>query len=460
MNPTKVQQQAWRSLCNAINQASMGPVVDALKHHGVWHALSSTTEPIALGTLAERYHAREGLLACVGRWFEILGWGGLSPQGLRLTATETFTANQGQSALNALIALAKLYDQGAAPRLALGCGMTEKIWGQALQPLAALGWVVEHPSGLALNEAGRAGMRMAAQSLYTAGYAPLLSQVRELFASDGEHSPGFDSSGDEWHVERDADITFSAAVYESQCQAAVCELVLKALQTAPETPQAIVDTGAGNGALLLGLHAALIEADITAPRLVAIEPSGPARRQCQVRLAPLGGLALAGNINDPDEMALTLKAHGIDMQNCLHINKSVMHNRSVIGQPAGLDDALVPFSCAVHLNQAFEQISAAQMAGDLVAAFERWRPWVQRHGLVMLEPHAIDPAVLGKDPESHPLLGTEITHVLSGQHLVEQGFHRRCAELAGLSAAVSLNLQQDLLGAPIMSADLWRAVAG
>ncbi|MRH79015.1 hypothetical protein GH984_09910 [Spiribacter sp. C176] len=454
MSLTETQQRAWQSLCCAINQAAMGSVVDALEHNGVWHALRAADGPIPLAVLAERHHTHAGLLACVGRWFEVLGWGGVSAEGLELTTPNTITAAQGRSALNALVALARLAEQGAVQRLAAGCGITEQIWRQVLQQLAPLGWVTESTKGFALNQTGRAGMPMAAQSIYVAGYAPLLSGLRDVFAIHAHRKPGFDASGDEWHVERAADIAFSAVVYETHCHNAVCELVMEAMHIAPNRPQAIVDTGAGNGALLLGLHSAFVKAGHTPPRLVAVEPSAPARRLCQTRLDPIGGLVLPGDINHPEAIALALKEHDIEMQDCLHVSKSVMHNRAVLGQPDELDDAVVHSSCAVHLNQAFEQLTAGQMGADLVAAFQRWLPWVQRHGWVMLEPHAIDPVLLGKNLDSHPLLATDITHTLSGQHLVEQAFHRRCAELAGLSTVSIKDLQQDLLGVPLMSADL------
>lgn len=452
----------WSDLCRLMTSAALGPVIETLDRRGALALLAESGGGIDVDVWAARCGLRPGMARLAARWLEITGRARRAGNGSRCVTptatTRSSPAPDPHASMTAIMALVALDRAGALdPGHPLGCRDT-LLWQAEIRALGAVGWGGQVQGLWRLTDAGRIAARLAPQLTYVAGYRALLDQADGLLAGQGPVVLPRTEDGSEGHVDRAADIAFSGLVFTRTCGPAFLDLALRCFDKGPAgRPSVVVDTGAGDGSLLMALHAALREACPAGPMplLIAIEYNEIARATASRRLAAAGidHLAIAGDIGDPQAIAACLSGHGVDAADALHVSKSVIHNRTVSGlAPDAPDDPVFAASRAVHLDQKGRPLHARAMAGDLIAWFDRWAPLCRRHGMIAVEAHVASPQAIAAAGPS-PVAATEITHGLSLQHLVEIGFHRRAYALAGWRAEAQVDLQAGLLGEPLMSCD-------
>jgi hypothetical protein len=69
-----------------------------------------------------------------------------------------------------------------------------------------------------------------------------------------------------------------------------------------------------------------------------------------------------------------------------------------------------------------------------VRHIRRWKPYVGRFGLLVLELHTLPPAVTAANLDRTPAVAYDATHGFSDQYLVELPVFIQCAREAGLEA--------------------------
>ncbi|MHB8797213.1 MAG: AprA-related methyltransferase [Thermoanaerobaculia bacterium] len=376
-------------------------------------------------------------------------------------------------------ALARLAEAGAR-----GCP-DEELPGPghavaaALAVLAAQGWLKRVAGRTTLTFEGRVVSEVAPQYWYAASYLPTLGRAgRRIFAAQRARESGEDDvdegidgvddhEGVERHVDRALDIAFSGVVFRRACLEPLLSAVLPLFEREPleSQPAAIVDTGSGDGTLLVELYRAIRERTVRGRHLdaaplpmVGVEFNEVARRQTERRLRAEGvpGWSVRGDIADPDAIAATLREHGLDPCEVLHVSKSVIHNRRFT--PPGVDDGLPPFGDpdGIFVDANGDRIDARRLELDLAQTFRRFRPWMARHGMVVVEAHAVPPDAIAAAIGRAPLTLVDACHAFSGQFLVEARVFRAAARAAGLASAFSLDLDTAAVGRPLLTIDHFR----
>ncbi|MBP7676831.1 MAG: hypothetical protein KBB14_10945 [Thermoanaerobaculia bacterium] len=369
-------------------------------------------------------------------------------------------------------ALDRLVEAGAH-----GCPDEEQpgpgpVVAAALAILAAQGWLKRKDGRTTLTFEGRVVSEVAPQYWYAASYLPTLGRAgRRIFDSLAARERGEDGvddhTGVERHVDRALDIAFSGLVFRRACLEPLLSAVLPSFEREPLElqPAAIVDTGSGDGTLLVELYRAIRERtargrhlDAAPLRMVGVEYNEVARRETERRLRAEGvpGWSVRGDIADPDGIAATLRERDLDPHDVLHVSKSVIHNRRFA--PPGEDDGLPPFGDpgGVFVDTDGERIGARRLELDLVQTFRRFRPWVARHGMVVVEAHAVPPEAITAAIGRAPLTLVDACHAFSGQLLVEARVFRAAARAAGLASAFSLDLDTAAVGRPLLTIDHFR----
>lgn len=368
-------------------------------------------------------------------------------------------------------ALARLAEAGAR-----GCPDEElpgrgRAVSAALEVLAARGWLKREAGRTSLTFEGRVVSEVAPQYWYAASYLPTLGRAgRRIFTAPAARESGVDDhDGVERHVDRALDVAFSGVVFRRACLEPLLSAVLPLFESEPleSQPAAIVDTGSGDGTLLVELYRAIRERtargrrlDAVPIRMVGVEYNEVARVETERRLRAEGvpGWSARGDIADPDAIAATLRERGLDPHDVLHVSKSVIHNRRFV--PPGVDDGLPPFGDpdGVFVDAAGERIGVRRLELDLVQLFRRYRPWAARHGMVVVEAHAVPPVAIAAAIGRAPLTLVDACHALSGQHLVEARVFRSAARAAGLASAFSRDLDTAAVGRPLLTIDHFRPV--
>lgn len=306
--------------------------------------------------------------------------------------------------------------------------------------LELLGWT--ETSG-AWTEAGRRVRDMAPVFGLAGSYLPLFSRLPDLFEGrltvpEGQVGPG------EWHVDRQLNVAASAAAH-SRYFADADGIFSEIFDREPlgAQPRFIADIGCGDGSWLIHLHGLIAGATLRGRNLaehpllmVGLDWNDAALEGARDRLATAGvpGLLMRGDVSDPDGVADALAAHGLAMDDGLHVRSFLDHNRSYRGEGKG---ASVPgWSSGAYVDDGGWPLSGAAVERDLVAHLRRWTPHVDRHGLVVLEAHIVAPEVARRHLGALHNVTFDAYHGLSHQYPIEHSAFLGCCREAGLQPAI------------------------
>ncbi|HYH83727.1 MAG TPA: hypothetical protein VEX86_28305 [Longimicrobium sp.] len=320
-----------------------------------------------------------------------------------------------------------------------------KALGPLWDVLAALGWATREGDRVTLTPPGEVAASFARQYWYPLSYLETFIRVPELLFGDAGALREGAGGGDETHVDRALDIAFSGGVFDRTCRGPFLEAVLPLFDQEPLSaqPTAVVDTGCGNGALLLALWEGVRDGTLRGRGmdahplvLVGVDPSPVARETTAARLAAAGAphRVADGDVTDPAALARTLAALGVNPYAALHVSKSVIHNRTwrppAVAPPADR----IPRSTGAFAAPDGAIIPNVMVERNLAELFGAWLPLARAHGMLVIEAHTAPPEVVAE------LLGRTVstlmdaTHGYSGQLLVEPEVFVEAAREAGLTA--------------------------
>jgi hypothetical protein len=306
---------------------------------------------------------------------------------------------------------------------------------------------------------------MAQQYYYPVSYLTTFRSVPQLLF--GEHVTDLDRSADgtELHVDRALDIEFSGIVFNRTCREPFLEVVLPIFdQEPPENqPTSVVDTGSGDGTLLVELYHAIRRhtargkvLDQYPLLMIGAEYNRVAQEATAARLhaEKVPHLTVFGDIGDPHSLAEALSSRSVDPHEVLHVSKSVIHNR-VYAPPRNSVPMRdwQPSSSAVFVTPKGDLISARDLERNLVQHFRTWLPWTRKHGMVVIEAHTVDPEIVAPCVGRNILTYLDASHGYSHQYLVEAEVFRRCAQAAGFRSLTQRDLAVQMVGQPVLTID-------
>lgn len=346
---------------------------------------------------------------------------------------------------------------------------TLREYGEPLElgvdALVEIGWMVRDGAAAALTLEGRIARLAVPQYFYPVGYLPTFRNVPRLLFGQKPAAPARDEEGIEQHVDRALDIAFSGQVFSRLCRETFLEIVLPLFDRGAieDQPRCVVDTGAGDGALLVDLYSAIRDRTLrgkylgTHPLLlIAAEYNPVAQETADTRLDAAGipHLAIFGDIGDPAGIAQELARRDIDPLDALHVSKSVIHNRTYF-PPRNREAARSwrATSNSVFIDTNGKPIAAGDLERNLVEHFEQWIPWIKRHGMVVIEAHTVDPEAAARSAGRNIITSLDAAHGYSHQYLVEIEVQRKAALAAGLVSKASRDLAGEMVGRPILSID-------
>ncbi|MEX4005393.1 hypothetical protein AB4Y38_42020 [Paraburkholderia sp. EG285A] len=323
-----------------------------------------------------------------------------------------------------------------------------------------LGWIDGPASAPALTIEGRMGAAFSGQLRYPLSYLPMLTRMDALLFGDPGIALERDSDQTESHLDRAADIRFSTEVFQRNCAPPLLAMALPLFERgrAGDRPRIIVDVGCGDATVLVSLFNTIATRIASADAaqdllLVGIENNPVAEQAAKRTLAACGAkyLLARGDISHPEAIARRLATEGIDLSDALHINKSVIHDRELVGTPQALSAADTTDSDGVFAMPDGTLIGAATAQDDLVRFFQRWRPYLIRHGMITMEPHAltIDAAAALSGRSLSSVM--EALHGFSCQYLSTLERFNAALHLAGLRLAEQRLIGSELTGHVYMS---------
>ncbi|MFE5792046.1 methyltransferase domain-containing protein [Streptomyces sp. NPDC056503] len=304
-------------------------------------------------------------------------------------------------------------------------GPGDRLPADAERFLALLGWVDGEgrwtPEGLAFRE-------FEDHFALAASYLPLLARLEELLR--GELVVG--SGDDAWH--RDRALRTEAGSAALRPYFADADPIFREMFAYGRPPAFIADTGCGDGSWLAHLHGLLGDG----VRYVGVDASPAALDAARRRLLAAGvrdPLLLLGDVTEPGELRDRLAEHGLSIEDGLHIRSFADHGRVHRGGPPSGFPAT---ASGAYVAPDGTPLSAAEVEADLVAHLERWKPYVGKHGMVLVEAHSVPPHVAAQHLGAVHAAAFDTYRGLTHQYPVEYSTFMTCCRHAGLTASSHL----------------------
>jgi SAM-dependent methyltransferase len=301
-----------------------------------------------------------------------------------------------------------------------GTGRLHRPDGDIARLLNLLGWLDESRHWTAR---GQASIAFIDHFGLVGSYLPMLARLEKLWRGELIVTPG----DDEWHCQRELNVQASAAAHRRYF--ADADPIFREIFSRTPRPEFIADMGCGDGSWLAHLHGMFGDGI----RYVGIDASQVALDYARGVLKDAGvrdPVLLVGDITNPDGLRTELAAHGLAMEDGLHIRSFIDHDRTYRGD--SLSDEVPSWSTGAYVAPDGRPLCAAEVESDLVAHFRRWAPHVRNHGLVVLEAHCVAPKVARRHLGALHSVAFDTYHGLSHQYPIEHSAFMRCCSLAGL----------------------------
>lgn len=293
-------------------------------------------------------------------------------------------------------------------------------------------------------------------------YSPMLAEFNTILFEDagwGFVGTGQDTAETEIHVERTLNVVGSGAQHQTLFKDLMRHInLIFGGEDFVSQPQFVVDTGSGDGHLLMHIYEhvklhtprgrALQEFPLT---MVGVDFNEESRVATAVNLSKrsIPHIVLFGDIGKPAEIMSSLLKKKVDLTKTLHVRSFLDHDRPYIPPetvPAA-DSVTGKFARSqmvdfVHLDKHGQPISAEELYASLVEHFQRWGDALDgSFGLCMLEVMMLDASTTKRFFNDCVSFHFDIVQCLSRQYMMSPVAFAMGAGMAGLMPANFKNVQ-------------------
>lgn len=337
-------------------------------------------------------------------------------------------------------------------------------FGKLLDFLSHLGWFTKKNNHYSFTDKGLFFAKRASAYGVTVSYIPTFRSLNDLIFGTPEKLRSIKEGEDEKHVDREMNVWGSGgahAAYFKKMDEVIIDIFNRPIE---EQPKGILDMGCGNGAFLI--HAF----DTVATRtkrgemledhplfLVGADFNTAAIKVSRANLIQTNVWAklMWGDIGNPQKLSEDLKENfNIELSDLMNVRTFLDHNR-VWTEPVQKYPNHISESTGAFAHRG-RRINNNQVEKNLLEHFMKWMPYVKKHGLLLIELHTVDPALVAENIGRTAATAYDGTHGYSDQFIVELEVFKKMAMEAGLEpvekyatkfpnsdlATVSINLLQ------------------
>jgi hypothetical protein len=274
----------------------------------------------------------------------------------------------------------------------------------------------------------------------TTSYMPIMRH-KETYLT-GDFLPFFqqDHLGNEQHVFRGINVWGSGgshATYFNKFDAVLIDIFNKPLH---EQPKGIIDVGCGNGALLehifdLIWNKTQRKDDLSNNKLILIgadyNKEALLSTKRNLEKANVWAEVVWGDIGNPAEIDAKLQElYNVKLEELLNVRSFLDHNRPFNVPKGTYSGDLLSTGAFSHRGK---QLHNSDVAQSLIEHFQKWKPYIQKHGLLFIELHTVAPSVVAANLGKTPCTAYDVTHGFSDQYIVELDIFLDAIKKAGIS---------------------------
>ena len=274
----------------------------------------------------------------------------------------------------------------------------------------------------------------------TTSYLQTFLWADKLIWEDGGFLWRVEPGSPEIHVDRGLNVWGSGGAHAAYFTH--LDEVVRTIFDSPldDQPIGLCDMGCGNGALLLHLQDFICRETLRGKHLdshpltlvgadynrAALEATAEHFEQCGV-----AGHFIWGDIGDPDRLDADMREQfNIDLSSLLSVRSFLDHNR-VFNRPEAKRKG-PPMTLGAFAFRG-ERLHLLDVEQSLVEHFAKWRPYVERYGLLVIELHTVHPASAAERQGGMPATAYDATHGFSDQYIVGVPTYDAMAAEAGLT---------------------------
>ncbi|MEM9680618.1 MAG: class I SAM-dependent methyltransferase [Bacteroidota bacterium] len=304
--------------------------------------------------------------------------------------------------------------------------------------LSHLGWFRKKKNTYQFTDKGLFFAKRASAYGVTVSYIPTFLKLDDLIFGDPlilKTTP----KEPEKHVHREMNVWGSGGAHTTYFK--VVDQVIINLFNRPidEQPKGILDMGCGNGAFIEHIFD-LIEQQTERGKvldeypllLVGADFNHAALRVTRANLikADIWAKVIWGDIGRPDLLADDLKEdYNIELSDLLNVRTFLDHNRMWESPKASNGRMSKSTGAYAHHGQ---RLDNNMVEASLLEHLSKWKPYVERFGLLVIELHTIDPKLAALHVGKTAATAYDATHGYSDQFIVEVDVFKAIAKDAGL----------------------------
>ena len=305
---------------------------------------------------------------------------------------------------------------------------------------SSLGWFDKKNETYGFTDKGLFYAKRASAFGVTVSYNPMFRNVEELIFGDPNRIRDVEAGSAEKHVDREMNVWGSGGAHGTYFKK-VDEIIM-AMFNKPinEQPKGIVDMGCGNGAYLEHLYEVISQRtergkilDEYPLFLVGADYNQAALKVTRANLisADIWAKVIWGDIGRPDILARDLKEeYGIELIDLLNVRTFLDHNR-IWETPNSTTKDMSSDSTGSFAHRGV-RIGNNDVERNLLQHFEKWTPYVEKFGLLLIELHTVSPQLVAKNLGNTAATAYDATHGYSDQYIVEVDVFHKVAAEAGL----------------------------
>lgn len=296
---------------------------------------------------------------------------------------------------------------------------------QILDFFTFLGWFDKKAQTYKFTEKGLFFAKRSAAYGVTVSYLPTFRKLDQLIFGDPKLLKA--GSGEtEIGVDREMNVWGSGGAhvaYFKKVDEIIIDLFDKPIH---EQPIGILDMGCGNGAFLIHIFEVIFHKtkrgellDEHPLFLVGADYNEAALKVTRTNLinADVWAKVIWGDIGDPKRLEKDLREnYEMDLSSLLNVRTFLDHNRVWEDVDSNIDSPSISTGAFSHCGKF---LSNNVVESNLKNHLEKWRPYIQKFGLILIELHGLDPNLTGHNLGKTAATAYEATHGFSDQYILE-----------------------------------------
>jgi len=296
-----------------------------------------------------------------------------------------------------------------------------------------------------LNEKGLFFCKRSSAYGVTVSYMPLFSKMETLLFGNTSNILNRDQDGKELHVNRKMNVWGSGGAHKLYFKK-IDEIIIEIFNYPIEKqPKGIADMGCGDGTMLIHLYTLIKNKTLRGEMMdkypldvIGADFNDEALDVTHENLnsQKINHILVQADIGNPSDFNRKLKeAHNIKLNELLNVRSFLDHNR-IFEMPNvenfNLDSISINSTAAFCANNNNKILEPLIFKLSLIEHFKKWKPYINKFGLILLELHTINPMLCSKNIGKTVATAYDATHGYSNQYIIEYEEFIDAAIISGL----------------------------